>query len=118
MEIIGEVVLIEGKMNHKPLITKREEGVSCAENHTQILFFARNYRYIFLSEEMLNLFLLQYASYVCTLGLKTDKIADTHLAIYGKNLTVRQIRHIICYVTCVRNMARVTPGGKSITTHN
>ena len=118
MEIIGEVVLIERKMNHKSMITEREESVNYAENHIQILFSVRNYHYIFLSGEMLNLFLLQYVSYVCTLGLKREKIADTDLTIYGKNLTVRLIRHIICYVTCVRNMARVTPGGKNITTHN
>merc|ERR1711895_38924 len=117
-EIIRQAVLMVDKIINRLLITGKEENANCAKNHIRILFFARNYRYIFLSVEMLNLFLLHYANYACTLGLRTGLIADTHLTIYGKDLTVQRIRHITCFVICAPNMVRVIPGGKSTITHN
>ena len=114
-EIIGELVLTEMKMRRKSMITGREESVNYAENRIQIWSSVKSYRYTSLLGEMLSLFPLQYANYVCIPGLRKEKTADMVLAICGNGHIVLLTRHITCSVTCVPSTSRAMPGGKNIT---
>ena len=115
MVIIGEPILNEMKMKPKSLITEKEGNVNYVKNHIQIWSSVKNYRYISLWGEMLSLFPLRYANYVCIPGLRKEKTADMDLTICGNGHIVQLTKHITCSVTCVPSTSRAMPGGKNIT---